>query len=127
MNDVEHAEIEQRMFAQARLSPLLLDEGAISQRRLHNIPEQQKLQVANELMQGEILYRKGEYEQAFAALKRGVHLDDNLPFDEPVSEHCSCFPLFSIVCRVVCFICFCSGGDSCTICIPWLCAYALFS
>jgi tetratricopeptide (TPR) repeat protein len=61
----------------------LKDEGAVSKRRLHNIPEQRKLDVAEELLQGEILYRKGEFDQCFEVLKRGVHLDDNLDFDEP--------------------------------------------
>ena len=83
LGDVANAEREQKKFQEARLLPLLKDEGAVSKRRLHNIPEQRKLDVAEELLQGEILYRKGEFDQCFEVLKRGVHLDDNLDFDEP--------------------------------------------
>ena len=83
MGDIASAELEQIEFRKARLSPLLKDEGALSKRRMHNICEQKKLEVAEALLNGEILYRKGMYSDAFVALKKGVDLDDNLPFDEP--------------------------------------------
>ena len=35
------------------------------------------------MLRGEIAYRKEEYDDAFAALRRSVELDDNLPYDEP--------------------------------------------
>ncbi|CAL9659843.1 hypothetical protein SUDANB15_06925 [Streptomyces sp. enrichment culture] len=41
------------------------------------------LAVAAAMLDGELAYRKGEYEAAFAALERSVELDDNLPYDEP--------------------------------------------
>ncbi|MGI9288100.1 MAG: hypothetical protein ACR2P1_22135 [Pseudomonadales bacterium] len=41
------------------------------------------LAVAREMMLGEIDYRNGEYESAFAHLGKSVKLDDNLPYDEP--------------------------------------------
>ena len=41
------------------------------------------LAVASEMMKGEIAYRKGEFETAFAHLRRSVELDDSLPYDEP--------------------------------------------
>ncbi len=41
------------------------------------------LAVAAEMLNGELEYRKGNYEQAFAHLRRSVELDDNLPYDEP--------------------------------------------
>jgi tetratricopeptide (TPR) repeat protein len=41
------------------------------------------LGVAAAMMRGEIEYRKGNHEAAFAALRRAVALDDNLPYDEP--------------------------------------------
>jgi tetratricopeptide (TPR) repeat protein len=41
------------------------------------------LTVAAEMMAGEIAYRKGDYDKAFAHLSRSVELDDNLPYDEP--------------------------------------------
>lgn len=41
------------------------------------------LTVAAEMMFGEIEYRKGNFEKAFAHLRKSVELDDNLPYDEP--------------------------------------------
>jgi tetratricopeptide (TPR) repeat protein len=41
------------------------------------------LAIAAEMMQGEIAYRKGEIDKAFAHLRRSVELDDGLPYDEP--------------------------------------------
>ena len=41
------------------------------------------LAVAHEMMLGEIAYRKGDFDAAFAHLRRSVELDDNLPYDEP--------------------------------------------
>ena len=41
------------------------------------------LAVAAEMMRGEIEYRKGNFEAAFAHLRSSVALDDNLPYDEP--------------------------------------------
>ena len=81
--NVAAAEAEQEAFLLARKAPLLRDEGMLSKRRLHNIPEQRKLDVAELLLAGEIAYRKGEYEEAFETLRRGVESDDTLPFDEP--------------------------------------------
>jgi tetratricopeptide (TPR) repeat protein len=41
------------------------------------------LAIAAEMMDGEVEYRKGDYDTAFAHLRRAVELDDNLPYDEP--------------------------------------------
>lgn len=41
------------------------------------------LAVAAEMLDGELEYRRGNFEDAFAALKRAIQLDDNLPYDEP--------------------------------------------
>jgi tetratricopeptide (TPR) repeat protein len=41
------------------------------------------LAVAAAMMRGEIEYRKGNHDLAFAHLRRSVELDDNLPYDEP--------------------------------------------
>ena len=41
------------------------------------------LAIAREMMLGELAYRRGEHETAFAHLRRSVELDDNLPYDEP--------------------------------------------
>ncbi|MFD4115890.1 tetratricopeptide repeat protein [Streptomyces niveus] len=41
------------------------------------------LAVASAMLDGELRYREGEYDLAFAALERSIALDDGLPFDEP--------------------------------------------
>jgi tetratricopeptide (TPR) repeat protein len=41
------------------------------------------LAIASEMLDGELLYRRGEYDGAFAALRRSIDLDDHLPYDEP--------------------------------------------
>jgi tetratricopeptide (TPR) repeat protein len=41
------------------------------------------LAVASAMLDGELAYRKGDLDTAFAALERSVSLDDNLPYDEP--------------------------------------------
>ena len=41
------------------------------------------LAIAGAMLDGEIEYRKGQFEIAFAALRRAVQLDDTLPYDEP--------------------------------------------
>lgn len=39
--------------------------------------------VAQEMMYGEIEYRKANYDAAYVHLRKSVELDDNLPYDEP--------------------------------------------
>ncbi|GGU92753.1 hypothetical protein GCM10010260_29370 [Streptomyces filipinensis] len=41
------------------------------------------LAIAAQMLDGELDYRKGRYESAFAALRRSIELDDGLPYDEP--------------------------------------------
>jgi tetratricopeptide (TPR) repeat protein len=41
------------------------------------------LEVADKLLQGEILYRDGKKSKGIAALKKGVTLEDNLRYSEP--------------------------------------------
>lgn len=41
------------------------------------------LAIASEMLDGELEYRKGNHDAAFAALERSIALDDNLPYDEP--------------------------------------------
>ena len=41
------------------------------------------LAIAAEMLSGEIEYRKGNFDAAFAHLRRAVELDDSLPYDEP--------------------------------------------
>ncbi|MGX1273933.1 hypothetical protein [Streptomyces phaeoluteigriseus] len=41
------------------------------------------LAIAAAMLDGELEYRKGQHEAAFAALERSIALDDTLPYDEP--------------------------------------------
>jgi hypothetical protein len=52
-------------------------------RYLHNVPCLQLLAVAEEMLAGEIAYRRGDRDAAFARLRAAVALEDDLPFDEP--------------------------------------------
>jgi len=83
LGEVDAADEELAALIAAMQMSVLLDNGALSERKLHNIVEIQKLYVAVELLRGEIAYRRGDLDSAFDRLKAAVHLDDNLPFDEP--------------------------------------------
>jgi tetratricopeptide (TPR) repeat protein len=76
LRDVESAESERRLFSAAleRVPPT---------RYVFNNTCLDILAVAAEMLNGEVEYRKGNHEQAFAHLRRAVELDDNLPYDEP--------------------------------------------
>ena len=41
------------------------------------------LGVAREMLAGELEYRRGNYDDAFAHLRRSIELHDGLPYDEP--------------------------------------------
>jgi hypothetical protein len=43
----------------------------------------QLLAVAEEMLAGEIAYRRGERDAAFARLRAAIVLEDDLPYDEP--------------------------------------------
>src|SRR5215469_331218 len=52
-------------------------------RTIFNNTCQSILQLASAMLDGEIEYRAGNVEKAFAHLRRAVELDDGLPYDEP--------------------------------------------
>lgn len=54
-----------------------------SDRRKHNVSVEQMAGVAEMVLAGEILYREGEYDEAFDALRQAVIRFDDLPYDEP--------------------------------------------
>ncbi len=76
LGNVAAAEMEKALFyaACARVP---------ESRLLHNNSCLELLKIAAEMLEGEIEYRKGNYDAAFARLRRGVELDDALPYDEP--------------------------------------------
>lgn len=73
---VQEAEAEEVRFLEARdLVP--------ESRLLHNNTVCDLLEIATEMLRGEIEYRKGNFDPAFDHLRRAVELDDALPYDEP--------------------------------------------
>jgi tetratricopeptide (TPR) repeat protein len=52
-------------------------------RRVHNNTVQDLLAIAEEMLNGELEYRRGNFDVAFAHLRKSVELDDGLPYDEP--------------------------------------------
>ncbi|WP_231992222.1 tetratricopeptide repeat protein [Mycobacterium sp. ACS4331] len=52
-------------------------------RYLFNNTSRDILAVAAEMLDGEISYREGDFDVAFAHLRRAIELDDSLPYDEP--------------------------------------------
>src|SRR5690242_10331927 len=76
LGDVAEAAAEQALFhAAAKNVP--------RSRQLHNVLCVQLLAVAEAMLAGEIAYRRGEYDAAFARLRGAVALEDDLPYDEP--------------------------------------------
>jgi tetratricopeptide (TPR) repeat protein len=76
LGDVSAAEAEQALFRAA--APLVPES-----RYMHNVPCVQLLAVAEEMLEGEIAYRRGEHDAAFAHLRAAIALEDDLPYDEP--------------------------------------------
>ncbi len=76
LGEVEDAEKERTLFLAAR-------EKVPDSRLLHNNTCIDLLAIAEQMLDGEIEYRKGNYQTAFAHLRRAVELDDALLYDEP--------------------------------------------
>ncbi|MEM9551929.1 MAG: hypothetical protein AAGA05_12185 [Pseudomonadota bacterium] len=76
LGQITQAEAEEQLFLAARAR-------VPDSRLLHNNTVQDLLAIAQEMLRGEILYRKGDYDPAFAHLREAVALDDALPYDEP--------------------------------------------
>lgn len=69
-----HAEREAFTAAYARIP---------DSRYLFNNTVRDILAIAGEMLDGEIKYREGDFDGAFAHLRRAIELDDALPYDEP--------------------------------------------
>jgi len=52
-------------------------------RRVHNNTVVDLLAIAEQMLNGELEYRRGNYDVAFDHLRRAVALEDALPYDEP--------------------------------------------
>ena len=76
LGDVPAAEAEQALFrAAAKRVP--------KSRQIHNVLCVKLLAIAEEMLEGEIAYRRGEHDAAFARLRAAIALEDDLPYDEP--------------------------------------------
>lgn len=76
LSRVEEAEVERKLFKEAAAKVPV-------SRTIFNNTCVDILQVASAMLDGELEYRKGNYDEAFAALRRSIEIDDNLPYDEP--------------------------------------------
>lgn len=76
LSDVAAARAEQRAFEAARAR-------VPESRTLFNNTCLAILEVAAQMLEGEVAYRAGEHERAFAALREAVALSDGLTYDEP--------------------------------------------
>ena len=73
---VAEAEIEQELFLAAV--------GRVPETRyIFNNSCADILAIASEMLTGEVEYRRGNHDAAFAHLRRSIELDDSLPYDEP--------------------------------------------
>ncbi|KAI1863406.1 uncharacterized protein JN550_009517 [Neoarthrinium moseri] len=76
VGDIDRAGEERDTFLQAR-------KVVPESRMLFNNKCVDILNVAEAMMDGEIQYRRGDYEGAFAHLREAIARDDGLPYDEP--------------------------------------------
>jgi tetratricopeptide (TPR) repeat protein len=76
LGNIDEAEHEKALFMAAKMR-------VPESRRVHNNTVVDLLGVAEEMLKGELEYRKGNYGTAFAHLRKSVELDDALPYDEP--------------------------------------------
>jgi tetratricopeptide (TPR) repeat protein len=76
LGHVGEAEAEKTLFLAAKTR-------VPKTRRVHNNRVVDLLDVAESMLNGELEYRKGNYDIAFAHLRRSVELSDALPYDEP--------------------------------------------
>ena len=75
-NELAEAQCEQKKFQDAV-------KRVPETRYLFNNSCQDVLKIADQMLTGEMEYRKGNYDAAFSHLRRAVYLDDNLQYDEP--------------------------------------------
>jgi tetratricopeptide (TPR) repeat protein len=76
LGEVAESEAERSLFMEARTR-------VPDSRHLHNNRCIDLLDVAEQMLDGELEYRKGNYDAAFAHLRKGIELEDALPYDEP--------------------------------------------
>ena len=76
LGEVAEAEAERANFIAAR--------GRVQESRyMHNCSCLDLLAIAEQMLDGELEYRKGNHDIAFAHLRKAIELEDGLPYDEP--------------------------------------------
>lgn len=73
---VDEAEAERELFRAAYAA-------VPESRTIFNNTCRDILGVASAMLDGELEYRRGDYDAAYASLRRAIELDDTLPYDEP--------------------------------------------
>lgn len=73
---IQEADENRRLFREA--SKLVPTSRTIFNNTCKNI-----LAIASAMLDGELEYRRGNIDQGFEHLRRAIHLDDSLPYDEP--------------------------------------------
>jgi tetratricopeptide (TPR) repeat protein len=76
LSEVAESEAERVKFFEARAN-------VADSRYIHNNRCIDLLDVAEQMLDGELEYRKGNYDIAFSHLQKAIELEDALPYDEP--------------------------------------------
>jgi len=76
LGNVPEAENEREAFLAAKTN-------VPDSRRVHNNIVKDLLDIAEEMLNGELEYRRGNFDLAFVHWRKSVELDDALPYDEP--------------------------------------------
>ena len=76
IGNVTEAEREKAAFLEAKAK-------VPESRRVHNNTVVDLLEIAEAMLNGELEYRRGNYDEAFAYLRKSIELDDGLVYDEP--------------------------------------------
>lgn len=77
MGNVVAAEVEQVLFRAA------MERLPTSRLHMLNVTAKDTLAIAEAMLDGEIAYRRGEFDAAFTQLRHAVALEDALPYEEP--------------------------------------------
>ncbi len=81
---VAHSALGNVAEAEAEKASFMIAKGRVPKsRRMHNNVVVDLLAVAEAMLNGELEYRKGNYDTAFAHLRKSVELSDGLLYDEP--------------------------------------------
>jgi len=76
LGEVAESEAERVRFFEARAK-------VADSRYIHNNRCIDLLDIAEQMLDGELEYRKGNYDTAFSHLQKAIELEDALPYDEP--------------------------------------------